>query len=226
MEILLAIDDLDDLVHESPHVPLTDLVRIDAHVAREATGRVRAAATDLFGALRARSGPTGDVFMAIDELETLVATAGRIPMSKQLRIDKDRVFDLLDRLRVALPNAIAESRGANPVEPARNTETLAALDALGELVFESRKAVFSDCLRVDENALRDASFLLRRSVGELSGPAGAQDGPTADALAALDDLVRAARRVRLTNQLCVPRGPLHNLLDRLHVTVPQVGSTF
>jgi hypothetical protein len=83
-------------------------------------------------------------------------------------------------------------------------------------------------LRIDENALRDASFLLRRSVGELSGPAGAQDGPTADALAAideLDDLVRAARRVRLTNQLCVPRGPLYDLLDRLHVTVPQVGST-
>ncbi len=35
-KILIAIDDLDDLIGRSPHLPLTNAVRIDAQVVREA----------------------------------------------------------------------------------------------------------------------------------------------------------------------------------------------
>jgi hypothetical protein len=43
-EIFVAIDDLEDLISQSPNVPLRETVRIDAQVVREAAGRVRPAA--------------------------------------------------------------------------------------------------------------------------------------------------------------------------------------
>jgi hypothetical protein len=226
-EILVAIDDLEDLINQSPNVPLTETVRIDAQLVREAAGRVRPAATDLFGMVPGRTGPTADIFSAVDELEGSVAAARRVPLTKQLQIDKHRVFDVLRRLREMLADALAESHGSNPPTRTRVTVILAAIDAIDDLAYQSRKAIFSDVVMLDETALRDASARLRSAVGDLTEPAGDDERPIADMLALIDDvdeLAHAAKRARSTGRLRVSLGSLYELLDRLRVALGQIGS--
>jgi hypothetical protein len=214
MDILIAIDDLDDLIARSPHIPLTAQVRIDEQVLRDASGRVRPAVMELFGPFPARIGPIADVLGAVDELERLVAAAERVPLTSQLRVHQDRFFDLLDRLRATLPAAIVETRGEVLTEPAPSIPALEAIDALEELAFESRRGV-------DEKALRDALSGLRTAFGDLTGPAGPD---AVAALEELDDLVRSAKRVPLTSRLRLPREPLYALLDRLRLALAQAAS--
>jgi hypothetical protein len=203
MEILVAIDELDDLVAQSPHIPLTDQVRIDEQALRNAAGRIRPTAIELLGPFPARTGATADVIGAIDELEQLVAAAGRVPLTGQLRVDPHRMFDVLDRLRATFPAAIAETRGVALTETAQSPAQ-EAFEALEDLVLQSNRAFLSDSLRIDEQALHIALSELRATVG-----------PTAtDALAAiteLEDLVRAKKRV--------PSEPLFGLVDRLRIAV-------
>ncbi|MGH2947402.1 MAG: hypothetical protein ACRDPC_14310 [Solirubrobacteraceae bacterium] len=90
-------------------MPLTDPVRIDEQVVRDAAGRLRPAVTELFGEVPARSGPIADVFIAIDALEELVRAAKRVPLTNQLRVPREPLYELLDRLRVAVPQV-----GSNP----------------------------------------------------------------------------------------------------------------
>ena len=166
-DIDVAIDGLDDLIDSSPAVPLTSAVRIDAEVVREAVGRLRPPATVLLGTMPERAGPTAEVFTVIDEIEASVATARRIPLTEQLQIDKFRVSDLLSRLRLAVAKARASLL---PAPHPRVIATLAAIDAVDDLVFEAKRPLFSDDRTLDETALRDASAQLRRAVDEWTGP--------------------------------------------------------
>jgi hypothetical protein len=111
VDILVVIDGIDDLLLEARPVPLTDSVRLDDQVLRDAVGRLRSAAHEQFGRLHAETGPIGEVFSAIDELEALTSSARRIPLTSQVRVETERVYDLLDRMRVVLPEAAREARG-------------------------------------------------------------------------------------------------------------------
>jgi hypothetical protein len=221
MEILLAIDDLDDLIHSSPVVPLSDQVRIDRQALRAAADRLRPAATDLFGLMPPRTGPIADVFAAIDEVEALVGAARPIPLTTQVRIDLERVYDQLDRLRAACPAAIMEQQGpAEPPPPTRWSDTLAALDALAELVHEAEPVRSARWLRVDAAALRDASQRLRAEAAKAIEPADG-DG-IADLRAAIDELdghVAAAKPMRRSSDVRVPSGRLYEVLERAYVAL-------
>jgi FAD/FMN-containing dehydrogenase len=217
MDILIAIDDLDDLVLRSPAIPLSGLVAIDEQVLREAVGRVRAHTMELLGRFPPLTGPIADVFRAIDELEALVAAAGRVPLINRLRVPRERVYDLLDRLRATLPAAILEVRGTEPSEELPSNRALAAIDTFEhDLQRLSWRAVFSDSLRVDEKLLQAATWHLRAALREPAAPAEVQA-----AVAELEDLVRAAKPVPLTSQVRVPRKPLHELLDRMRAALAQ-----
>jgi hypothetical protein len=114
MEILIAIDALDDLIHNAKLVPLTDQVRLDPKALRAATERLRPAALAELGPLPQRIGPVGDVFHAIDELEAIARDAKPIPLTGQVRVPKTQLYDRLDELHAALPEAIRAQRGATP----------------------------------------------------------------------------------------------------------------
>jgi hypothetical protein len=113
MEILVATDHLDEVVHSARIVPLTDSVRVEAQTLRAATERLRRAASQTFGAPPAFAGPTAEVFELIAAVEALAAAARRVPLTKQVRVDREPLYELLDRLRAVLPDAIREQRVAN-----------------------------------------------------------------------------------------------------------------
>lgn len=46
----------------------------------------------------------------IDELEDVIAEGKRVPFSGRLLIDEDRVLDIIDRMRVAIPEELRQAR--------------------------------------------------------------------------------------------------------------------
>jgi DNA anti-recombination protein RmuC len=46
----------------------------------------------------------------IDELEDVIAEGKRVPFSGRLLIDEDRVLDIIDRMRVAVPEELRQAR--------------------------------------------------------------------------------------------------------------------
>ena len=57
------------------------------------------------------------VLEAIDALEDELNGARAVPLTDQVRIDKDQIFALIDGLRAAVPYAIKEMRGPESVPP-------------------------------------------------------------------------------------------------------------
>ena len=113
MEILVAIDRLDEVVHSGRMVPLTDSVRVDAQALRAATERLRRAASETFGAPPAFAGPTAEVFELLGAVEALARSAKPVPLTRQVRVDREPLHKLLDRLRAVAPDAIREQRVGN-----------------------------------------------------------------------------------------------------------------
>jgi hypothetical protein len=214
VDILVAIDALDDFILESKAVPLTDQVRVDEQRLREAVGRIRTEAGHLFGPSPPPDGPIARVLGVIDELEAVVDKAERVPLrSGQMRVDKEVVYDLLDQLRAKTPDAILESRGeTRPAGSLPQAPTRAALDTLAELIYESEQTAFSERLVIDERAVRDASERLRAAVDGLPGFEHARMRALVDEL---DEMVRTAKRSRLTGRLRVPKAAMYDLLERL-----------
>ncbi|MBM7843641.1 hypothetical protein [Herpetosiphon giganteus] len=46
----------------------------------------------------------------INELEEVLASGGRVPLTSRLMIDEKQVFDIIDRMRVAVPNELRQAR--------------------------------------------------------------------------------------------------------------------
>ncbi len=51
-----------------------------------------------------------DVLVLIDKLADLVRNAKQVPLRDEVRVDKEKLSDLLDQLRVALPEELKEAR--------------------------------------------------------------------------------------------------------------------
>ena len=99
---LVAVDALDDLIHNAKPVPLTDQVRLSPEQLAERVDQLRA------------SWPPAAPGHLLDELEVLVRDAPPVPlMASKVRIDKEEVYDLLDRIRAELPAAALRARAAS-----------------------------------------------------------------------------------------------------------------
>jgi len=51
-----------------------------------------------------------DALRLVDQLDDLIHSAKPIPLTDQVRIDRERAYDLLDQLRATLPEEIAAAR--------------------------------------------------------------------------------------------------------------------
>jgi cell division septum initiation protein DivIVA len=51
-----------------------------------------------------------DVLVLIDKLDDLVHNAKPVPLTDQVRVDKEEIYDLLDQMRATIPEEIKQAR--------------------------------------------------------------------------------------------------------------------
>lgn len=51
-----------------------------------------------------------ELFNALNELEEIVETSIKVPMTRRVLVDEDRLLDMLDRIRTTLPEEIRQAR--------------------------------------------------------------------------------------------------------------------
>ena len=51
-----------------------------------------------------------DVLVLIDKLDDLVHNARPVPLTDQVRVDREEIYDLLDQMRAAIPEEIKQAR--------------------------------------------------------------------------------------------------------------------
>ena len=51
-----------------------------------------------------------DVLVLIDKLDDLVHNAKAVPLTDQVRIDREEVYDILDQMRATIPEEIKQAR--------------------------------------------------------------------------------------------------------------------
>jgi len=104
-ELLAAIDAVDDLVYSARSVPLTGQVRVEREDLRLAVSRVREAVSVEVG----RLGGAREFLSALETLERLVERAQAIPLTSQIRCDREKIHWQLDQMRRALPESVRQA---------------------------------------------------------------------------------------------------------------------
>jgi hypothetical protein len=51
-----------------------------------------------------------DVLVLIDKLDDLVHNAKAVPLTDQVRIDRDEIYDILDQMRATIPEELKQAR--------------------------------------------------------------------------------------------------------------------
>lgn len=143
-----------------------------------------------------------DILHLVDRLEQVLAESRRIPFSANLVVDEDRVFNIVDQMRVSVPD---EVKRANRIE-AEKDRILAQAHEEAERIRELAKQEASELVRRDpimvsaqqrsdailERARRDADMIRRES-----------DTYALDVLARLEE--------ELLRSLAVVRNGMHQL---------------
>ena len=101
------LDELDALVHAAKSVPLTDEIRVERNDVYDRLDRLRAAC-----ATPRRDHLPAYVAAVLDEFDELVGNARTVPLTAQVRLDREKAYALLDRLRAVLPDPSAGVAGA------------------------------------------------------------------------------------------------------------------
>jgi hypothetical protein len=91
----------------------------------------------------------------------MVHKAKAVPMTDQVRVDKQEIFDLLDRMRATLPGVVQRPQPTAPAAPGppltppsdidaeSPDKLLASLDALDDLVQNAKRVPLSDDRRIN-----------------------------------------------------------------------------
>jgi len=77
-----------------------------------------------------RSGALMDVLVLIDKLDDLVRNAKRVPLRSDVRVDQEKLDDLLEQLRLMIPEEVKEARWIVK----EREELLAAAEREGERI--------------------------------------------------------------------------------------------
>jgi hypothetical protein len=80
-------------------VPLTEQVRVERRDVQDIVVLIRAATRDEFG------DAAKDVLALVDRLDDLARDAKPVPLTRHVRVDREEIYDVLDRLRAAIPEA-------------------------------------------------------------------------------------------------------------------------
>ena len=53
-----------------------------------------------------------DVLVLIDKLDDLVHNAKQVPLTDQVRVDKEEIYDILDQMRATIPRRSSRRAGS------------------------------------------------------------------------------------------------------------------
>jgi pantetheine-phosphate adenylyltransferase len=172
----------------------------------------------------ATSGQTVEILDLIDSLEELVIQARRLPVGGNLVVDRKRMLDVIDQMRLAVPSDLREAARVleardQIIEEAHRAAHIELENAEAErarLVEES--AILREAHERSQQMLRDAEARARETIAEADATAAAHLSEAAEAATReLDDADQYALEVlrRLENQL-------QTFLDSIRVSIGSV----
>src|SRR4026208_302634 len=111
-----------------------------------------------------------DVLVLIDKLDDLVHNAKPVPLTDQVRVDREEIYDLLDQMRATIPEEIKQARWIVKERPemlaaAKREPGAAARRGPGRVVREARdqqsrlisdEEVYKQAERAAEEIIEDA----------------------------------------------------------------------
>ena len=137
-----------------------------------------------------------DIQHLIDRLEKVLAESRRIPLSSNLVVDEDRLFNIIDQMRVSIPE---EVKRANRVE-AEKDRILAQAQEEAERIRDLAKHEATDLVRRDTvmvSAQTRADTILERARRDADMIRHESDVYALDVLAKLEeDLLRSLSVIR------------------------------
>lgn len=147
--VYAPLDELEGILHGAG---AGDRVRVDRERLLEVVSRMRDGARREEVVIRPRAGeydPAPAVAL-VERLEALVAGAAPVPLTSEVRIQKDEVYDVLDRLRATLPEL---TTAAPEHTKTRLLSALVHIDELDDRVHRARPVPLTDQVRVDPTKL-------------------------------------------------------------------------
>ena len=138
-----------------------------------------------------------DIQHLIDRLEQVLAESRRIPLSANLVVDEDRLFNIIDQMRVSIPE---EVKRANRIE-AEKDRIMAQAQEEAERIRELAKHEATDLVRRDTvmvSAQTRADTILERARRDAEMIRQESDVYALDVLAKLEeDLLRSLSVIRI-----------------------------
>jgi hypothetical protein len=137
-----------------------------------------------------------DIQHLIDRLEQVLAESRRIPLSANLIVDEDRLFNIIDQMRVSIPEEVKRS---NRIE-AEKDRILAQAHEEGDRIRELAKHEANDMVRRDTvmvSAQQRADTILERARRDAEMIRQDSDVYALDVLGKLEeDLLRSLSVIR------------------------------
>jgi vacuolar-type H+-ATPase subunit H len=150
---------------------------------------------------------TVDIQFLVERLEALVVNARKVPMTSQIILEQATVLDLIDQLRVAIPEEVRQARRVN-----QETDRV-----LGKARDESEQIIGAAqeqaaLLLQDQSILRDAESkaqeLLDRAQSKSEETMSGADQYAADVLVRLEsDLVKTLSIIKKSLEVLEERTP-------------------
>src|SRR5690348_17749581 len=97
-----------------------------------------------------------DVLVLIDKLDDLVHNAKAVPLTDQVRIDREEIYDILDQMRATIPEEIKQARWI--------------VKERQEMLAEAKREVDRLLAEAREQAVREASQRSEEHTSELQSP--------------------------------------------------------
>ena len=148
-----------------------------------------------------------DIQHLVDRLEQILADSRRIPMSSNLIVDEDRLFNIVDQMRVSIPE---EVKRANRVESEKE-RILAQAHEEADRIRELAKQEAAELVRRDAimaSAQQRADTILERARREAEMMRAESDTYALDVLMKLEeDLLRSLSVVRNGMRKLEPEPP-------------------
>jgi len=165
-----AADELDDLVENANNAPFTGKARIDRRRALELTQRMRAGvhAEAIVDTAPEAPWDAKPILRLIDEVDAALRRAKPIPLTDQVRVDSDELYEILDRMRDTLPRVV---HGAPYDQRARAGDLLVPIDELDDLIHNAQPVPLTPQVRIERQAAATIVQTMRAAFSQGTGAA-------------------------------------------------------
>ncbi|HEY3217920.1 MAG TPA: hypothetical protein VGK15_02400 [Candidatus Limnocylindria bacterium] len=148
-----------------------------------------------------------DIQFLVERLEALVVNGRKLPMTSQIILEQATVLDLIDQLRVAIPEDVRQARRIN--QESDRVLGKAREEAEGIIAAAQEQAAL---LLQDQSILREAETkaqeILSRAQSKSDETMGGADRYAADVLVRLEsDLVKTLSIIKKSLELIEERTP-------------------